>query len=302
MPIEGSTFDLNCDTVIAAVGQSVERTLAESDGLEVTAWGIQAEKRTLATNLEGVFAGGDAVLGCRSGCSRRGSGYGRRLPPSISICGDRRSEVPINGPMWRLRQIDPGELAVLLREIERAPRTPSARIDMEQRLTSFEEIEAGLDPETGRPRIAAMSLLWLPQRPWDAGCGLLATELDADPLPLHRGDRRSFEQDASHPEILYEPGKCILCDACVRISAEAGEDLGVALIGRGFDVSMSVPFGEPLSEGLKAVAARCAEACPTGALALRSARSCDLPDAEVAALSVFSKQERRLRSPRSESA
>ncbi|MCP4654593.1 MAG: hypothetical protein GY856_04135 [bacterium] len=39
------------------------------------------------------------------------------------------------------------------------------------------------------------------------------------------------------------------------------------IIGRGFDVAMAVPFYEPLSEGLRQVARRCAEACPTGALA-----------------------------------
>ena len=89
------------------------------------------------------------------------------------------------------------------------------------------------------------------------------------------GARRRFSQDLSHPEVIYEPGKCICCDACVRIAAAAGEELGLAMIGRGFDVAMAVPFGEPLSSGLRKVARQCAEACPTGALALRTARSCD---------------------------
>jgi hypothetical protein len=47
------------------------------------------------------------------------------------------------------------------------------------------------------------------------------------------------------------------------------------MIGRGFDVAVAVPFGGPLSEGLRKAAQRCAEACPSGALALRTARSCD---------------------------
>jgi predicted molibdopterin-dependent oxidoreductase YjgC len=89
------------------------------------------------------------------------------------------------------------------------------------------------------------------------------------------GERRRFSQDLSHPEIVYEPGKCIACDACVRIAAAAGEELGLALSGRGFDVRVAVPFDQPLSEGLRHAARRCAEACPTGALALRSARACD---------------------------
>ena len=64
---------------------------------------------------------------------------------------------------------------------------------------------------------------------------------------------------------MYEPGKCVMCDACVRIAAAAGEELGLSIVGRGFDVSVAVPFGAPLSLGLRRVARQCAEACPTGA-------------------------------------
>ena len=102
----------------------------------------------------------------------------------------------------------------------------------------------------------------------------LANEYDVD-VYRFAGARRRFSQDVSHPEIGYEPGKCISCDACVRIAAAAGEPLGLAMNGRGFDVTVAVPFGRPLSEGLRHAAERCAEACPTGALALRTARSCD---------------------------
>ena len=44
----------------------------------------------------------------------------------------------------------------------------------------------------------------------------------ADACPRRfAGARRRFSQDVSHPEIVYEPGKCISCDACVRIAAAA---------------------------------------------------------------------------------
>jgi NADH dehydrogenase/NADH:ubiquinone oxidoreductase subunit G len=103
----------------------------------------------------------------------------------------------------------------------------------------------------------------------------LATEFGADPY-RYGGARRRFSVDASHEEIVYEPGKCILCDACVRIAARAGEELGVAAIGRGFEVAVAAPFGATLAEGLKKSARECAAACPTGALAVRGARACDL--------------------------
>ena len=104
---------------------------------------------------------------------------------------------------------------------------------------------------------------------------MLATEYDVDPYRF-AGARRRFTQDNSHPDIIYEPGKCIMCGACVRIAAQSGEPLGVSIAGRGFDVTVAVPFGLPIAEGLHDTAQQCAEACPSGALALRTARSCDL--------------------------
>jgi len=93
-------------------------------------------------------------------------------------------------------------------------------------------------------------------------------------LPELAMERRRFAEDTSHPEIVYKPGKCINCDACVRIAAAAGEKLAMTMIGRGFDVRVALPFGKPLSEALTKTARRCAGSCPTGALALRTERSC----------------------------
>jgi NADH dehydrogenase/NADH:ubiquinone oxidoreductase subunit G len=103
----------------------------------------------------------------------------------------------------------------------------------------------------------------------------LATEYQVDAYRF-TGARRRFSQDLSHPEVIYEPGKCINCEACVRIAEAAGEELGLATIGRGFDVRVAPPFGATLAEALRKTARRAAEACPTGALALRTTRSCDL--------------------------
>jgi len=90
----------------------------------------------------------------------------------------------------------------------------------------------------------------------------------AGPTRYH-GERRRFERDMSHPLLVHEPGKCIACGLCVQIAADSGEELGLSFVGRGFTVRVAVPFGRPLSDGLREAARACAEACPTAALTLR---------------------------------
>jgi formate dehydrogenase major subunit len=268
----GSEFVVTCSTVIAAIGQSVECSLAEQEGLGVTAWGIAAEDGTLATNLSGVFAGGDAVLG--SDLAVRAVAAGRIAAASIHqyLTGQAVIGEPAIAGI-AMQPVDDAERAAIFRAIESAARVRAPEITMDLRVTSFDEVEHAL-PLADAVREARRCLSCGCRK---ADCCLvrsLATEYEVD-VYRFAGQRRRFSQDLSHPEIVYEPGKCINCDACVRIAAAAGEELGLAMIGRGFDVAVAVPFGRPLSEGLRHAAQRCAAACPTGALALRTARSCD---------------------------
>ena len=85
----------------------------------------------------------------------------------------------------------------------------------------------------------------------------------------YKADRRRFVQRTEHPEIIYEPGKCISCGICIQIASASKEKLGLTFIGRGFDVRVAVPFDASLAEGLQIAAAQCVQACPTGALAFK---------------------------------
>jgi formate dehydrogenase major subunit len=257
--LDGSDFTMECSTVIAAIGQSVERSLAEQEGLEVTDWGIAADERTFATNLPGVFAGGDAVLG--ADLAVRAVAAGRMAAAAIHqfLSGEAVTGEPAMAGI-AMRPIDDAERAAIFRGIER-------------RMRSFDKVESRLSDEDA-VREARRCLTCGCRK---ADCCLvrtLATEYGVD-VYRFAGARRRFSQDLSHPEVIYEPGKCICCDACVRIAAAADEEPGLAMIGRGFDVAVAVPFGQPLSIGLRRVARQCAEACPTGALALRTGRSCE---------------------------
>ncbi|MBN2206584.1 MAG: FAD-dependent oxidoreductase, partial [Candidatus Aminicenantes bacterium] len=65
VPVEGSEFRTEVDLVVVAVGQSPNPLLpASTPGLALGKWGnIEVRPETLATSLEGVYAGGDIVRG-----------------------------------------------------------------------------------------------------------------------------------------------------------------------------------------------------------------------------------------------
>lgn len=81
---------------------------------------------------------------------------------------------------------------------------------------------------------------------------------------LERGQLTRINQ---HAGAIYEPGKCIKCGVCVRITEKAGEPYGFTYVGRGFDVKIGVALDKSLAEGLGQTAAKVIDSCPTGALA-----------------------------------
>ena len=65
IPIEGSEFDVEVDTLITAISQKpdIKSTIKDS-GLEFTKWNtIEVDPETFYTGIKGVFAGGDVVRG-----------------------------------------------------------------------------------------------------------------------------------------------------------------------------------------------------------------------------------------------
>lgn len=82
-----------------------------------------------------------------------------------------------------------------------------------------------------------------------------------------KGDERApYVHINQNAGAVYEPGKCIKCGLCIRVTKKEGEPYGFTFIGRGFDVKPGVSLDKTLSEGLQKVADQVIEACPTGAL------------------------------------
>ena len=266
VPVPGSEFTIEAASVIAAIGQNVETNTLHTSQVSLSKWGIAVDPKTLATNLPGVFAGGDAVTG--PDLAVRAVAAGKLAAASLDqyLNGQKVVGAPqsVNVVMGKLSE---EELAVFLRGIEQAPRAPMPQLAIDKRRTTFEEVELGFSlPAATRES----------RRCLGCGCGKaipcrlrqFATEYGVDPQRFV-GERRHFARDTSHPDIVFEPGKCIICGACLKVAAQAGEELGVSFIGRGFQVSVAAPFGRPMAEALPKSGRRAAEVCPTGAIMLK---------------------------------
>ncbi|HNX80248.1 MAG TPA: hypothetical protein PKJ24_10190, partial [Prolixibacteraceae bacterium] len=88
----------------------------------------------------------------------------------------------------------------------------------------------------------------------------------ADQKRFQSSPRRAMTKHFQTNGIVYEPGKCIKCGICVRLTAKYREKFGLTYIGRGFDIRIGIPFNESLDAALADTAALVAERCPTGAL------------------------------------
>jgi glutamate synthase (NADPH/NADH) small chain len=76
VPIPGTEFEIECDTVIVSIGNGANPLLpAATPGLETNRWGnITADPETGKTSKKGVWAGGDIVIGAATVILAMGAG------------------------------------------------------------------------------------------------------------------------------------------------------------------------------------------------------------------------------------
>jgi heterodisulfide reductase subunit A len=139
VPIEGSEFIIELDTVIAAIGQNVITTGLE---VELQKGRLAAEIATGMTSQAGVFAGGDAVLGPASVVEAIGAGIQaaetiHRYLRGIDIKSGRKLDWP--NPYEVKRQPSyPKPTANRVRSVE---------LEVEERSHNFDEIVHTLERE-----------------------------------------------------------------------------------------------------------------------------------------------------------
>jgi len=245
------------DAVFVAVGQ-LKPGDAEGMGLEAGPDGIAVNAKTYEASLPGVFAGGDAVRKRRLAVRAVADGKEAAVAISQYLSGETVIRLGRTKPFnTRIGKLKEGEIERFM-----ACASEARRVTPSQKDGGFTEAQACEE---------AARCLRCDCRKAE-GCKLrqYAKQYGARPS-RYKGESAcgGFVQCVQHPDVIYEPGKCIDCGLCIKIAAEAGEELGLTFIGRGFDVRVAVPFDRSMAEALSHTANQCVAACPTGALAFK---------------------------------
>jgi len=141
VPISGSEFTMEFNTVIIALGQMSE--IPAEFGLAVDKYSrVKVDYTTLETNRKGVFAGGDAVSGPASVIEAIASGR----KAAISIDRYLGGKGIIDQPLIPLVQ----EISCIehMNAFASLPREEINMCSIEKRHNSFEEVNLGFDEET----------------------------------------------------------------------------------------------------------------------------------------------------------
>ena len=259
VPVEGAFKTLEVDTVISAIGQKCAPSGLEE--IELTRWGtIVAAKSTCLTNVEGVFAAGDAT---NNGASIAIDAIAEANEAARAINAYLLG-MPMDfpEPYYSKKNVT----AEMLADREKKARAVMSVKAPEYRRNNFDEILNGFTDEQAREEA---------KRCLECGCHdfkecKLIRYANDEPISPERlaGEIHQSFKETKLVTIERDQGKCILCNLCVRTCKEEAKQSILGLVGRGFKTVIKPEFEGSDKIEICKTCGKCVEVCPTGALKL----------------------------------
>ncbi|UCD87910.1 MAG: FAD-dependent oxidoreductase [Desulfobacterales bacterium] len=140
VPIEGSEFTVKADVIVAAIGQRSDLSfLGNGHGVDISGRNtIEADPVTAATNIPGIFAGGDVASGPR--IVVEAVAFGKQAAISIDRYLKGEDIKSGRGENWKGMAFEPDHTEPTARQL--MPRLPLA-----QRSRAFNEVDLGFKEE-----------------------------------------------------------------------------------------------------------------------------------------------------------
>ena len=268
VPVEGKTEEIAVDSVIMAIGQKlVKEDVAE---LELTDRGnIKADIDTFETNIDGVFAIGDAT---NRGASIAIEAIGEANRCSVAVDAYLKGEeIDTRVPYISRRD----EEMIDYSSKEKCERKRPKVLGAEYRRHNFDEVCLGYTEEEAQAEAS---------RCLECGCKeyfkcrllSVAQRYDINPSRF-KGEMPQKYTANSNEFIERNSAKCILCGLCVRSCKEVMNISAIGLMGRGFKTEVAPAFNLPLDQTKCTNCGLCVQLCPTGALTEKSALKKQVP-------------------------
>jgi formate dehydrogenase major subunit len=257
VPVEGKTEEIPLDSVILAIGQKLVQ--GDVSELQLNDRGnIEADPDFFTTNLDGVFAIGDAT-NCGASIAIEAIGEADRCAKAVDAYLNGQS-LDTRVPYISKRD----ESTIDYSDREKQARLNPKVLAPEVRNKNFDEVSLGFTEEEAQAE--ASRCLECGCREYYK-CKLLnvAQRYDIDPSRF----KGEMPQQYTHDENAFierNTAKCILCGLCVRSCREVMDIHALGLMGRGFTTEPSPAFALPLDQTKCNNCGLCVQLCPTGAL------------------------------------
>jgi len=137
VPIKRSEFKIEVNTIIPAISQQPDISFLPKDhGLEISKWNsFVVDEETLATNIPGIFAGGDCVTGPKTVIEAIAAGHSAAKSIDRYLQGKPLKE--------KTKLYERVEYEIVIEPKERKERIPMRELSLNRR-KNFREVELGL--------------------------------------------------------------------------------------------------------------------------------------------------------------